>query len=192
MCAGKNRAGSILEKRGFAVVDADLTAHQALVDKSAEVLAAFEPVARERGIELAAPDGSIDRRALGALVFPDPALLARHVSIIYPRINELLAAFIDGHGDAPVVINATMLHNSPIIDQCDFVIFVDACAIIRLFRALRRDSLGISRILARFRAQKHLFAQYLLKDVDILRVDNSASIGALEKRLSRLLSNRGY
>lgn len=192
MCAGKNRAGDLLERRGYAVVDADGTAHQALADMAAEVIAAFSPIARERGIELQLPDGSIDRRALGALVFPDPALLARHEAIIYPRINELLAEFIDRHADSPVVINATMLQKSPLIDQCDFVIFVDACALIRFIRAIRRDSMPISHVWARFRAQKHLFAQYLSKDVDIQRVVNSGSIGAMEKRLSRLLSNRGY
>lgn len=192
MCAGKNMAADILEKRGFAVVDADKIAHKALEDVRSEVLAAFGSLAAGRGTALENPDGSINRRALGSLIFSDPELLARHESIIYPRINFLLDRFIDENRDRPVVINAPLLHKSPILGRCDFVIFVDANAIVRFFRAIRRDRMPISQIFARFSAQKHLFAQYLSKDVDILRVRNTGSIGALEKRLSKLLSQRGY
>ena len=192
MCAGKNVAGKILEGRGCAVIDADQVAHQALADRASAVLDAFSAAAREKGIELTAGDGSLDRRALGALLFPDPALLARHESIIYPRITELLETFIDEHPDRPAVINAPLLHKSPILERCDFVIFIDAETPIRLFRAVRRDSLPIRQILARFSAQKHLFAQYLSKAVDIQRVYNRGNMRALEKQLARLLSERGY
>jgi dephospho-CoA kinase len=192
MCAGKNRAAEILARRGFAVVDADQTARTALEDVSGEVLAAFSAPAHERGVKLLGTDGKLDRRALGALIFADPALLARHEAIIYPRINELLDAFIDDNPDSIVVINAPLLHKSPVLDRCDWVIYVDAWTPIRLFRALRRDKLPIGQIFARFSAQKNLFAQYLLKNVDIQRVSNPGSIRALEKKLDRLLAQKGY
>jgi dephospho-CoA kinase len=196
MCAGKNAAGAILERLGFAVVDADKTAHEALRDVQDRVVAAFDPLARERGINLVTPDGALDRRALGSVVFSDPALLARHEGIVYPRINELLGRFIDeklAEGKSRgVVVNAPLLHKSPILDRCDLVIFVDSPVILRLFRARSRDGLPFSQILARFSAQKHLFAQYLEKDVDIQRVRNRGSIRALERRLAILLSSRGY
>jgi dephospho-CoA kinase len=192
MCAGKNRVGEILERRGFAVVDADTVAHQALVDVADEVLSAFGDIAAKMGTELKNADGSINRRALGSVIFSDPALLARHESIIYPRINELLGSFIDEHQDRPVVINAPLLHKSPILGRCDFVIFVDAWPVIRLFRAIMRDRMPIWQIFARFSAQKNLFAQYLSRNVDTLRVQNKGSIRALEKRLVKLLSIRGY
>jgi dephospho-CoA kinase len=218
MSSGKNVAGAILERLGFAVVDSDQTAHQALIDVQDAVLAAFSGIARDRGLTLLKPDGNIDRRALGALIFQDPALLAQHEAIIYPRINELLSAFIDDNvpaakrtkstvadnqtvisplreGKPPlrgIVINAPLLHKSPVLDRCDFVIFVDSPLLQRLIRARKRDKLPFRQILARFSAQKHLFAQYRAKNVDIQRVQNRGSIRALEKRLVILLSRRGY
>ncbi len=192
MCAGKNAAAAILVRRGYAVVDADETAHRALEDVKSDVLAAFEEVAASRGTELANSDGSINRRALGSILFGNPELLARHESIVYPRINELLDAFIDENPDRIVVINAPLLHKSPILDRCDFVIFIDAWWPIRLFRAKTRDKLPFRHIFARFSAQKNLFAQYISKDVDIQRVRNCGSTGALEKGLITLLSQRGY
>jgi dephospho-CoA kinase len=192
MCAGKNAAGALLAQRGYAVVDADQTAHQALEDVKPAVIEAFAAPAREAGINLTRADGSLDRRQLGALLFAHPDLLARHESIIYPRINALLESFIDQHPDRPVVINAPLLHKSPILDRCDFVIFIDAWAVIRLFRAKTRDKLTFRHIYARFSAQKHLFAQYLSKSVDIERVRNGGSIRALARRLDTLLLRRGY
>ncbi|HNY20767.1 MAG TPA: dephospho-CoA kinase [Treponemataceae bacterium] len=192
MCAGKNEASAILERLGFAVVDSDQTAHQALDDRRDMVFEAFKDIAEGRGISLSKPDGSLDRRALGSIVFSDPSLLARHESIVYPRINELLDAFIDANPDLPVVINAPLLHKSPVLDRCDFVIFVDAWWPIRLFRARTRDHLPFRQIFARFSAQKNLFSQYISKNVDIQRVHNRGSTGALERRLLKLLSNKGY
>ncbi len=191
MCAGKNRVGEILARRGWFVVDSDPVAHRALEDVKAAVLAAFAAKAAERGIRLENPDGTVNRRALGSVLFGDAASLALHESIVYPRINELLGELIDAHPEG-IVINAPLLHKSPIVDRCDLVIFVTAWLPIRLFRAIRRDSLPIRQILARFYAQGDLYAQYIGKDVDILRVRNHGSIGALERRLERLLLSKGY
>ncbi len=192
MCAGKNRAAEILARKGFAVVDADIVAHEALEAESGAVIGAFAAIAKARGISLVGSDGSIDRRALASIVFSDPSLLARHEALIYPKINEILNNYIEEHRNCPAVINAPLLHKSPILDRCDFVIFVDAWVPIRLFRGMRRDNLPILQLIRRFRAQKHLFAQYLEKNVDIQRVRNEFTVGVLEKGLSKLLSIRGY
>lgn len=192
MCAGKNLAAAVLAKRGFAVADADKIAHQALEEVRERVTAEFAEEAAREGIKLLRTDGSLDRRALGALLFPDPAKLARHEAIVYPKIDELLNAFIDENRDRGVVINAPLLHKSGVLNRCAFVLFIDAPAIIRLFRALRRDRLPIRQILARFSAQKKLFAQYSSKNVDIERVNNRGSLRVLERRLESSLTRRGY
>jgi len=184
MCAGKNRAQDFLERQGFTVLDTDETAHEALDLVKDAVLSEFSAEAAERGMALARPDGSIDRRTLGALVFSDPELLSRHERIIYPKIDELIHRFIDEHRNTTVVINAPMLHKSSVLDRCSFVLFVSAPLILRLFRAIRRDTLPIRQILQRFFAQKHLYTQYIAKNADIVRVDNRGSIRAFEKKLA--------
>jgi len=192
MCAGKNRASDILKKRGFAVVDADIIAHQALDDRKNKILAAFSSFADKKKVQLCRGDGALDRRALGSLLFSEPVLLAQHETIIYPRINELLLQFINEHPLQVVVINAPLLHKSPVLEKCAFVIYIDAWPWLRFFRALKRDKMPFFQILNRFSAQKNLFAQYILKNVDIQRVPNRGSIRNLEKRLDTLLSHRGY
>ncbi len=193
MCAGKNIAQNFFAaKRGFTVLDTDETAHEALERVKDAVLTEFSHEAGQKGLSLLRPDGSIDRRALGSLVFSDPALLIRHENIIYPEIDRLIFRFLDEHRDTIVVINAPMLYKSAVLDRCSFVIFVSAPAIIRFFRAIRRDSLPVHQILRRFFAQRRLFAQYITKNADTVRVDNRGSIRAFERKLANLLSRRGY
>lgn len=192
MCAGKNQAQTILARYGFAVLDTDETAHEALECVRDRVIEEFSAVALEKGIQLTNTDGSIDRRALGVVVFSNPELLARHEEIIYPKINELINQFIEENKDSGVVINAPLLYKSPVLQRCTFVIFVSAPVVLRFIRAIRRDSLPIMQIFRRFIAQKHLFAQYIGKNVDIKRVDNRGSIRAFERKLAKLLSYKGY
>lgn len=192
MCSGKNQAQKILSRYGFAVLDTDETAHQALEYVQDRVIKEFSSEATAKGKPLTNPDGSINRRALGELVFSDPALLARHEAIIYPKINELIALYIEENNSSGVVINAPLLHKAAVFHSCTFVIFVSAPLIFRFIRALRRDSLPILQIFRRFFVQKHLFAQYIGKNVDIVRVDNRGSIRAFERKLANLLSHRGY
>lgn len=199
MCSGKNVAASILEDLGYSVIDADKMAHQALEALEAEVLSEFDKEAREAGITLTHPDGTLNRRALGALLFSRVELLARHEAIIYPKINELLLAAIEACEQTAekggivkgIILNAPLLHKTPLLNRCAFVIFIDALPFIRFFRALRRDSLSPRQILSRFSSQKNLFTQYILKNVDIVRVRNQGSRRALEKKLVLTLSLRG-
>ncbi len=191
MCSGKNAAAAILAQRGFAVADADQIAHQALEALTPSILREFTQEALLRGLSLQKPDGTLNRRALGELVFPDPELLARHEALVYPEIDRRITQFISDHSSENIVLNAPTLHKSATLARCEFVLYIDAGYLIRFFRALRRDKLPARQIIARFRAQKSFFAQYILKNVDILKVKNSGSIRALEKKLARLLAQKG-
>lgn len=196
MCAGKNRVGELLATRGYIVLDTDPVAHQALHAVKDAVLLAFTGEAVKQGLCLTNNDGSINRRALGALLFSDPQLLSRHEGIIYPKIDELINEFIREQATKDscpgIVINAPLLHKSAVLSRCQLVIFVHANLFLRIFRSRRRDKLPFIQIFRRFYAQRNLFSQYFSKGVDILKVNNHGSIRALQKKLDRLLSQRGY
>ena len=191
MCAGKNVAADILAEKGFAVIDADVTAHEALEECAGEVLAAFEAPAREKGINIKTPDGSINRRELARLLFPNKELLARQESILFPKINEIIARFADEHKETHTVINAPLLFKSPVAGLCDFTIIITAPAVVRFFRARRRDGLSCKRILERFSAQRELFSQKALKNADIVWVRNIAGRESLAGRLDGALRAKG-
>ena len=177
-CAGKDAVARILAARGCLVIDADAINHQVLRENAAAVIAAF-------GAGIRAPDGSVDRRALGKIVFADPAKRTRLEGIVYPLITAEIRRILDRHtGDA--VINAPLLHRAGLHTICDAVIFVRVPAIVRLARAMRRDRLPLRDALARIRSQADVRPQSYGSTVDTYSVGNLGSLRSLERRVARL------
>lgn len=161
MAAGKNHVCAMLEKEGCLSLDLDRAAHAASELCSARILGAFGAEAQKRGLSLTGEDGSLDRRALGQIVFSDSGLLARLEGIIYPKITELADAFIEENKGRTLILNATVLFKIPgLLAKCDKILFVRAGFLKRLVRARKRDRLPLRQILARFRNQRNLLGEY--------------------------------
>lgn len=188
MAAGKNAAADILEQKGFACVDADIVAHKAIENSKQKILEEFGPLAAQKNITLLNPDGTINRRNLGAILFTDKTLIEKQESIVYPEVNALLEQFIEQNKGRNIVINATLLYKVPLIKKMDFVLFIDAPRFLRLKRALKRDKLSVKQILQRFSAQNNLFAKYIISNADIRRVWNTGSRKSLEKKIEKFLT----
>ena len=75
MAAGKNYICSQMEKEGWSTIDADLLVHDAIELVKDRILNTFIPYAEQQHLKLKREDGSIDRRALGELLFSFPELL---------------------------------------------------------------------------------------------------------------------
>ena len=90
--SGKSTVARRLAERGAVVVDADALARE-VVAPGTDGLA---PSWREFGPQVVAPDGGLDRAALAAVVFADPARRKALEAITHPRIarrtGELVAA----------------------------------------------------------------------------------------------------
>lgn len=82
IASGKSAVAGRLAEHGAVVVDADVLARE-VVEPGTEGLA---EIGRQFGPGVIAPDGSLDRAALGAIVFPDPQKRALLNSITHPAI----------------------------------------------------------------------------------------------------------
>ena len=82
LASGKSFAAAEFQRLGCAVLQADRLGHCIL----AEDRAARDEVEGAFGPGVLAPDGSIDRKALAAAVFPDRARLERLNAIVHPRV----------------------------------------------------------------------------------------------------------
>src|SRR5437667_9786992 len=107
--SGKSTVARILADLGAHVIDADRIGHEVYrpgTEGHASVVATFGP-------GVVAADGSIDRRALGAIVFREPAALARLNALVHPlitaEIQRRLAAGRADPGTPPIVIEAAIL-----------------------------------------------------------------------------------
>jgi dephospho-CoA kinase len=131
---GKSTVAGWLAERGAAVVDADRMTRQ-LMSPGAPVT---EAVIARFGSEYSRPDGSLDRAALGRLVFSDPDLLADLESIVHPAVaclgeDEIRAA--DATGPVAIVVEAIKLveaGNGPWCDEIWLVICEPGAQLARL------------------------------------------------------------
>ena len=171
MAAGKNYICSQMEKEGWSTVDADLLVHDAIELVKDRILDTFIPYAEQQNLKLKKEDGSIDRRALGQLLFSFPDLLKVQESMVYPIITKWINDFIAEHDKT--IINATVLYKTPdILARCSKVIFVTAPFWTRVRRARHRDHLPYRQIFRRFHAQRHLLQEYQKTGIEIEIIQN--------------------
>ncbi|MFZ4617698.1 MAG: dephospho-CoA kinase [Rectinemataceae bacterium] len=175
-CVGKNRVAELLEARGFASIDVDRLGHRALELARAEV-------ARRFGEGILAADGSIDRKALGAIVFADHEALADHEAMVHPHMFALVeesVAELNARGSGRILINAAILYRMPIAAACDTILEVQSCLPRRLLRAWNRDRSGPLRTLARIGSQKALWKLRDSAEIKPLVIHNDGSLARLE------------
>ncbi|WP_288959103.1 dephospho-CoA kinase [uncultured Treponema sp.] len=190
MAAGKNVAASILEKKGFAAIDADVLGHRAVKECTEQILCEFSDEAQKRGVSLLSSDGTLNRRVLGSIVFESRELLARQEQIVYPVIRRLLAEFIRENAGKDIAVNATVLYKLPDMQNIiERILYIDAPLPLRFIRAMKRDKTGIIQIYRRFSSQKNLFAKYKNTNTDIKRVWNTGTRQSLERKIEKFLSD---
>ena len=189
MAAGKNYVSNLLEKKGFLAIDADKCVHQAIEEAKDQILEAFLPIAKEKNIQIQNPEGTINRKNLGSILFSDEKLLQKQESIVHPKVNEIFNRFIDENPEKNIVLNATVLYKTPVINRCDAIIFVKAPIITRFFRAKRRDNLPSREIFKRFASQFKIFAKYKFLKSDIYIIWNIGKSNKLEKKLDKILKS---
>ena len=151
--AGKTTALQALAGLGVWIIDADAVYHR-LLETSAPLRRAL---AERFGPGILDAGGQVDRKALGKIVFADPAALADLNAITHRFVGEEIARQEEearAQGAPGVAIDAIALIESGIGDTCDALVAVLAPAEVRIKRIMARE--GISEAYARSRvaAQK--------------------------------------
>lgn len=174
--SGKSTVAGMLEDLGAHVIDADALAREVVAPGTAglaELVAQF-------GTGILAADGSLDRAALGAVVFADPAARERLNAITHPRIGartaELVAALPD---DAVLVHDVPLLAELGMQDAYDLVVVVDAPDDIRVARLMQR---GLDERDARARIAAQASRDQRLAIADVV-LDNSGSLADLKAQV---------
>jgi dephospho-CoA kinase len=86
IATGKTAVAAMLQELGFDVLDADSLAHQLIVPGKP----AYDEVLRDFGPTILDTAQRVDRAKLAAIVFADPAKLARLNAILHPRVESVI------------------------------------------------------------------------------------------------------
>jgi dephospho-CoA kinase len=158
IASGKSVVSRQLAELGCRVVDADVLAR--------EVVAPGEPAWRaireEFGRDVLLPDGQLDRKRLGALVFADPARRRTLEAITHPAINARRQAILDAWAaegfDGLVVLDIPLLIEVGAAAHVDRVVLVYAERAVQLDRLMGRDGF------ARAEAERRVASQMPLAE----------------------------
>lgn len=183
--SGKSVVAARLAELGGFLIDADIVGHALLNQRPVrdEVLTRFGPAILEPRETPEAPP-VIDRRALGAIVFADPAARKDLESIIHPSMRHTFKKAIGrvarrGQHKA-VVLDAAILFEAAWDSLCDRIIFVDAPREARLERVISQRGWDETAFSARESAQWTVARKREKADAVVL---NSAGLDTLKEAI---------
>jgi dephospho-CoA kinase len=159
IATGKSYVVSVLRELGCEVLDADVVAHQAIEPGKP----AYQDIITEFGAEFGKgvlnADGTINRPALGAIVFNDEAKRQRLNAIVHPRVFEAQAAWLATLDPSAIaipiiaVIDAALMIETGSYKRFDKVVVVHCTPELQLKRLMERNQMPQAQAEARIAAQ---------------------------------------
>lgn len=182
--AGKSVLHNYFENKGIPCIDADSVYHQMLIPPSD----CLDAIRYEFGDRVFAPDGSLDRAHLGAIVFASPEKLEILNRTVLGKVLCKIRSLISDYGQNgfnSVVVDAPTLIESGFNKECSAVISILAPAEMRIQRIMQRDSLTREKAELRIKAQKSDDFYRAHSDIVIL---NDEGQEQLESKMSEALA----
>lgn len=152
IASGKSTVAGVLERLGAAIIDADQLAREVVAPDEE----AYHAIVAEFGAGILNSDRTINRAALGKIVFADPSARGRLERITHPaiarRAERQLATLKEG--GAPVIVYmAPLLVEAGVTSRVDEVWVVYADRETQLARLMGRDGISRAEALQRIAAQ---------------------------------------
>ena len=179
ICSGKDTFASMLPADRFTVIDVDSLGHKALENNRDRIRETF-------GDGVIGADGSVDRKALGHVVFSDPDKLEALNGITHPwMVEEALreARCVEKSGKV-AVINAALLESMGFVGYCDSLVLVTAPYALRERRAAERSGLSAEEFRKRSDAQKDIGLSLFSSGKKVVTVINDSDKDSLSRQVS--------
>lgn len=179
IACGKSTVARMLAEKGAYIIDADAIAHE-VIRKGTP---AYESILRRFGEGILGPDGEIDRRRLGAIVFQDPLALRDLEAIVHPAVLEEIQRRIQACSEAPaIVIEAIKLIESGFARACD-TLWVVTCPEPEQIRRLMIDR-GLTEEEARLRVHAQPPQEEKIRHADVV-IDNSGDLEVTRRQVEQ-------
>ena len=185
--AGKGEVAAIFARYGIPVINADRVYHELIAPPSSclqELVEAF-------GKNILHPDGSLDRRTLGGIVFNDPTARERLNTITHRYVMEEVKTRMERlrrEGVPAAVFDAPQLFEAGAHKACGAVISILADRGLRLERIMARDDITAEAAMRRILAQK---SDDFFKTPSDYIIENNGNIELLPPQIHRILKELG-
>ena len=183
---GKTHVSRLLEGLGAAVVNADLLGHEVYTPYSE----GWHAVVDAFGDRVVTDNGEIDRRALGGIVFSDPAQLERLNAIMHPRIYALAEQRLNAlsqEGETTAVLEAALLIEAkwtPLVNEVWVTTSPEADIIARL-----RERNNMDEATARSRINSQMPQAERVEHANVI-IENNGTLEDLSSEVQNLWNKR--
>lgn len=164
IATGKSSVVRMLVEKGAHHIDSDAVYH--------ELIAPGEPLLARLvdhfGDEILADDGSLDRKALGAIVFSDAEKLRQLDALTHPAVVAEADRRAFAIEDGIVILDAVKLIESGHYKVCDAVWLITAPEALQVSRLMSRNNLNEAEARKRVSAQPPLEAKREVADLEIV------------------------
>jgi len=184
LCSGKSTAAAEFAKLGCAIIDADKIAHELLGEPSVK-----NKVVDFFGEGILDPEGRVDRKKLGEVVFANGHKLAELNKLLHPgvldRVEQLIKQYNDKNRVKAIVLDMPLLVEVGWAKRCDKLVFVDCKPQLRAKRAKKMGYSGEKQLKIRENFQISLDNKAAIAD-NI--VDNNSGFSELTEQVAETFS----
>jgi len=167
VATGKSTVAKMFARCGAVVIDADQLARKAVQPGKP----AWREIVRTFGRGILNPDRTINRRALGAIVFHDKKKLRRLERIVHPRVAReqarLTKQALRNNPNAVIIYDVPLLFEAGIDKRVDKTIVVTADRETQIARLAKRNGLTRAEALRRIKSQWPLSRKIRRADIVI-------------------------
>ncbi len=180
--SGKSTVSQFLAELGAVILNADEIGHEAFkpdTETWRQVVAAF-------GRQIVTPDGNIDRKKLGNMVFDNAESLSQLNQIMHPRMYDMVKAQLEEYRQQKtrtVVLEAPLLLEAGWTSLVDEVWVTTAPEATVLKRLKERSGMSQAESLARIRSQ--LSSAERVRQADVI-INTDCDLDELRSRVKEL------
>lgn len=164
VACGKSSVARLFQDCGAVLIDADILA-RAVVEPGKP---AFKAIVKAFGRKILSPDGTLNRTALGKIVFASPAKLKKLSAIVHPRVareqTRMTRAIADQEPQAVIIYDAPVLIEASAHERMDKLLVVSADERTQIKRLCNRNHLSKAEALRRIKSQMPLTKKAALAD----------------------------
>ncbi len=183
---GKSTVSQFLQDLGAALVDADKVGHESYTPGTPT----YNDLVAEFGDRIVAEDRQIDRKALGGIVFGDPAKLSKLNGIVHPRMRGMMGdklGAMKSKGTKVVVLEAAILIEANWTPLVDEVWVTDAPEEAVIERVEKRSGFPREQIMSRIQSQLPVAERNTKADVVI---DTGCTLEEVKQKVQGLWDQR--
>ncbi len=164
---GKSEAAQVIREAGYEVLDADKICREVVLPEKP----ALAEIRHVFGEDVILPDGTLDRKGLGAIVFSDPEKLSILNHIMFSYVMQETEERLKNVRGEICFFDAPLLLEYGLDQRCSAVIAVLADREKRIARIMARDGLSRENAVSRINSQNK--DEFYLEKSDYVVYNNS-------------------